>query len=679
MYSSPVTVGSPATAQQYNKLREDARWASYLLAHESATPNMNVSVESGYFYDNTGAKVSFAWGVAMINAVWANPRIDLISISQAWALTKTEWTASPSPVEPTLPSNHAPVAFVYLRVGGTSVKSIDDTVNHYIVDARTYITAPAQAISSTDSVPEWATNKYFTEARVRSSLLTGISTTVNAVITAADNILGALGKLQKQITDLTTTVGTKAPTANPTFTWTVSGITKAMVWLGSVDNTADSAKPVSTAQQTALNWKANLNGWNSFTGTQAFTWTGKMVIIGDDASLHDVNQANTVMLAGEQDSTQGKMLLGSGGAYVQGNSDGTLSLGGYSFLPWEVTATVAETIPSGIQAVTYLPSTTLIEYGTYNAIPNTMNTSPYTVNSVTYTSTQTDPSFPTWRAFDWNTGTQIASNYSGQNYFTMQMSASITSNKFYAQWATGSAITVEVSTNGSSWEAVWTIPWGTSFYGWMYVTFTSGYRTFSWFRFNFIRSGSESIGEFNFQKCELKTAWVYLAKATAWVLADFSGFVVWPKSIWNTVKFGWTQGTVISGFSGLTTGATYYISDTAGALWTTLWTVKFPVGRALDANRIILQKTESDKEKFLGQATSNAASFYHYGWLIWLNYPSGSNGITTTITGQKTITINHPYSTAGWTLSVNRISVDLPKGSYTATVSNPSFYVDFYN
>lgn len=44
----------------------------------------------------------------------------------------------------------------------------------------------------------------------------------------------------------------KAPVASPTFTGTVSGITKAMVGLSAVDNTADSAKPVSTAQAAAL-------------------------------------------------------------------------------------------------------------------------------------------------------------------------------------------------------------------------------------------------------------------------------------------------------------------------------------------------------------------------------------------------------------------------------------------
>lgn len=50
----------------------------------------------------------------------------------------------------------------------------------------------------------------------------------------------------------------KANLAGPTFTGTVSGITKTMVGLGNADNTSDANKPVSTAQQTALDLKANL-------------------------------------------------------------------------------------------------------------------------------------------------------------------------------------------------------------------------------------------------------------------------------------------------------------------------------------------------------------------------------------------------------------------------------------
>ena len=53
--------------------------------------------------------------------------------------------------------------------------------------------------------------------------------------------------------------GVVAPLANPTFTGTVSGITKSMVGLGNVDNTSDANKPVSTATQTALNLKVNIS------------------------------------------------------------------------------------------------------------------------------------------------------------------------------------------------------------------------------------------------------------------------------------------------------------------------------------------------------------------------------------------------------------------------------------
>ena len=55
--------------------------------------------------------------------------------------------------------------------------------------------------------------------------------------------------------DIQTLVQTKAPINNPTFTGSVSGISKSDVGLANVDNTSDANKPVSTAQQTALNTK----------------------------------------------------------------------------------------------------------------------------------------------------------------------------------------------------------------------------------------------------------------------------------------------------------------------------------------------------------------------------------------------------------------------------------------
>lgn len=85
---------------------------------------------------------------------------------------------------------------------------------------------------------------FFTD--VRAATLTGLSTATNAVISAADTVLGALGKIQAQITAHT------ANTSNP------HGVTKAQVGLGNVDNTSDVNKPVSTATQTALDAMAPL-------------------------------------------------------------------------------------------------------------------------------------------------------------------------------------------------------------------------------------------------------------------------------------------------------------------------------------------------------------------------------------------------------------------------------------
>ena len=79
-----------------------------------------------------------------------------------------------------------------------------------------------------------------------------------------------------------TQIDSKAPTADPTFTGTVSGVTKAHVGLGNVDNTSDANKPVSTATQTALDLKANLVS-PTFTGTVTLpsgTVTSAMILDG---------------------------------------------------------------------------------------------------------------------------------------------------------------------------------------------------------------------------------------------------------------------------------------------------------------------------------------------------------------------------------------------------------------
>ena len=99
------------------------------------------------------------------------------------------------------------------------------------------------------------------------------------VVSYDDQHLTNVFWMQTDLSNIQEQLNTKAPLASPTFTGTVAGITKAMVGLGSVDNTTDTAKPISTAQQTALDLKANIAS-PTFTGNANFTGTGNGYFTG---------------------------------------------------------------------------------------------------------------------------------------------------------------------------------------------------------------------------------------------------------------------------------------------------------------------------------------------------------------------------------------------------------------
>ncbi len=77
----------------------------------------------------------------------------------------------------------------------------------------------------------------------------------------------------------------KAPLASPTFTGTVGGITKTMVGLSAVDNTSDLAKPISTATQTALDTKVSTETFSSTITTKENTSNKSTAVnLGGNAS-----------------------------------------------------------------------------------------------------------------------------------------------------------------------------------------------------------------------------------------------------------------------------------------------------------------------------------------------------------------------------------------------------------
>ncbi|MFM6943075.1 MAG: hypothetical protein ACKOW4_07210 [Aquirufa sp.] len=114
--------------------------------------------------------------------------------------------------------------------------------------------------------------------------------------------------LKADITDL----NLKAPIASPTFTGTVSGISKAMVGLANVDNTTDLLKPVSTATQTALNLKVSLTGIETLTNKTLTAPTLTAPVLGTPASGTATNLIGLPLSTG----VTGTLVVANGGTGV---------------------------------------------------------------------------------------------------------------------------------------------------------------------------------------------------------------------------------------------------------------------------------------------------------------------------------------------------------------------------
>lgn len=118
---------------------------------------------------------------------------------------------------------------------------------------------------------------FFTD--VRAATLTGLSTATNAVITATDTVLSALGKLQKQVSDnLATLTSHTGNTSNP------HGVTKVQLGIGDVDNTSDANKPVSTAQAAAIAARYGKNNILGGVSQSAGVPTGALIEQGSNSN-----------------------------------------------------------------------------------------------------------------------------------------------------------------------------------------------------------------------------------------------------------------------------------------------------------------------------------------------------------------------------------------------------------
>jgi hypothetical protein len=137
----------------------------------------------------------------------------------------------------------------------------------------------------------------------------------------------------------------KANIANPTFTGTVGGITKAMVGLGNADNTSDANKPVSTLQANALALKLDkgtfaanaenlnnsiknqlsngvyvINSNNTVTGKYLNTSGTLTTLAGYDVNKYPIVAGKTILIKGIVNVTTAMA------AYAFGTESGTATI-----------------------------------------------------------------------------------------------------------------------------------------------------------------------------------------------------------------------------------------------------------------------------------------------------------------------------------------------------------------
>lgn len=157
--------------------------------------------------------------------------------------------------------------------------------------------------SNTDGVTEGATNLYFTAARVRSTVLTGLTTVAAAAIAASDTVLQAFQKLQAQ-------VEARVAKAGDTMTGTLVVPTITVGTTGKID-TVTGAFVLSTSTSDGADNQATVVAGG---GDGSITRGGYIQLFGNEhASVGGVH-----LFAG----TNGSILFSSGGSTRMSISSG---------------------------------------------------------------------------------------------------------------------------------------------------------------------------------------------------------------------------------------------------------------------------------------------------------------------------------------------------------------------
>ena len=235
-----------------------------------------------------------------------------------------------------------------------------------------------------------------------------------------------------------TALDLKAPLASPTFTGTVSGITKTMVGLANVDNTSDANKPVSTAAQTALDLKAPLASPTltgaplapTATAGNSSTQIATTEFVGNAITTANATNANlTGPITSSGNATSVASQTGTGSKFVMDTS------------PTLVTPTIGVATATSVNKVTITAPTTSATLTIANGKTLTSN------NSLTLAGTDaTTMTFPSTSATI--ARTDAAQTFTGTQTFSSTIAGSISGNA--ATVTTNANLTGDVTSSGNA-------------------------------------------------------------------------------------------------------------------------------------------------------------------------------------------------------------------------------------
>ncbi|MBX7259075.1 MAG: hypothetical protein K1Y02_22120 [Candidatus Hydrogenedentes bacterium] len=112
-----------------------------LAVVETPSPSLTAQVSPGYaFIARYPFRLDAPYNLPAITPPALLPRIDLVVARlENWDASVVTGTEASSPVAPNTPAGSLALARLFLRPGMTSIKNVNDGINGYIVDVRTYL------------------------------------------------------------------------------------------------------------------------------------------------------------------------------------------------------------------------------------------------------------------------------------------------------------------------------------------------------------------------------------------------------------------------------------------------------------------------------------------------------------------------------------------------------------